>query len=470
MAFGRVGQPQVQDGRRRLGLLPALQRAPVAHQALVRDVEVGLGRHPLTGRRHQKGVARLAEDLGHRQHLVDAGAGFQRDIADPGQAPHFTAGGVGVGQRLEQPFGDQQAAGCLHRRLAVGQAGQHLVGMAVQRLGHAAHRLGLVVVECQRTVRAAPARPFVPGAHQRVLQDRQLVGVVAHVVEQAVDQWRRQRRAHHRRRAGDRLGDLVAGQPRDQVLAAVDRLGQATKPRAVAQEVRAHRDHDIDVQPGLAAGRQQQLDEGAGVVTGVGTVAGFQAAEQLFELIDQYQQLVGRGQPGFAHRLHQALGAAAQRGLGVAGPVLAVGVVVQHLGLVECAGQVADRVGAGAQIGHAPVTATAGHEAAVQPWQQAGANQRRLAAARRADDGQEARQAQPAQQLDALFVAAEEQVGLVAQEGPQPGVGVVRVGGERVHVSATRPPEGTDASAWGAARKAGVGVSFQTTGAAAART
>ena len=48
------------------------------------------------------------------------------------------------------------------------------------------------------------------------------------------------------------LAPLLAGHPRDQVLAVVDRLGQPLELGAVADEVGAHRDHDVDRQLVLA--------------------------------------------------------------------------------------------------------------------------------------------------------------------------------------------------------------------------
>ncbi len=63
---------------------------------------------------------------------------------------------------------------------------QRLVGVAVQRLAHAAH--GFVMPNFNGlSLRSFRAR-FLPGAHEHMLQDRKLVGFVADVVEQPLHQ------------------------------------------------------------------------------------------------------------------------------------------------------------------------------------------------------------------------------------------------------------------------------------------
>ena len=427
MALGDVSHPQVLAGSVGLVAQPVRQLLPVADQAFVGDVEVGVGVHRLAGRWHQKGVVGVAERGGHVQHLVGCGVGHIGHIGQPGQAPHPPAVAANARQGLEQALGDPPAprgGGAIH---AQGQAGQHLVGMALQGLAHATG--GLVVVQRDLAARRGAGLPLPPGAHQRVLKDRQLVGAFAHIVEQAVDQRGRQHHALHRRRAGDGLANLVAGEPGDQVLPAVDGLGQVAKARAVAQKIRAHRQHHIDAHGRLVDGFEQQLDEGAGIVGSLHLVQRLDGAKQLFELIDQHQQAVAFGQQSLAHRLHQAQAAAAQRDSGKAGLSLGQRGVAQHAGCIQRAGQIADGIGARAQVGHPPATVVPGHEAAVQAGQQAGAHQGRFAAARGADDGQKARQPQPAQQLGALRIAAKKQMGLIGLKWPQARVGVGQRGG-----------------------------------------
>ena len=127
-------------------------------------------------------------------------------------------------------------------------------------------------LELDGTAIRVAALPVVPGAHQGVLQDRQLVHVVADVVEQALHQARRDAPTAHADGAGDHRLQLVAGQARDQVLAVADRLGQVAEARAVAEEVRAHGDDDVHRHVGLLRRFEQQLDEGRRFISGVRTL------------------------------------------------------------------------------------------------------------------------------------------------------------------------------------------------------
>ncbi len=123
--------------------------------------------------------------------------------------------------------------------------------MLIQGMGHGAD--GLVMRQVERPFAATLVLPVRPGAVQGVLQDRQLVRVVADVVDQPRQQDRRDLRAAHPDRTLDGGAALVAGHPRHQVLRRVDGLGQAGKLRAVAEKVRAHRQDDEDRQVRLRA-------------------------------------------------------------------------------------------------------------------------------------------------------------------------------------------------------------------------
>src|SRR5262245_48946847 len=79
--------------------------------------------------------------------------------------------------------------------------------------------------------------PLIPGAHQRVLKYRKLVGVVAHVVEELIDQLCRDPRAAKSDRTGDRFATLIARESRNQILPVVDGFGQAPEFCAVSQIV-----------------------------------------------------------------------------------------------------------------------------------------------------------------------------------------------------------------------------------------
>ena len=60
---------------------------------------------------------------------------------------------------------------------------------------------------------------------------------------------------------------LVPGHSRHQVLSGVDGLGQAGKLRAVAEKVRAHRQHDVDRARRLRGGLKQQAHKSDGILS-----------------------------------------------------------------------------------------------------------------------------------------------------------------------------------------------------------
>ena len=147
--------------------------------------------------------------------------------------------------------------------------------------------------------------PVVPGAHERVLEDGELIVLVAEVIEQAQDEPLGDAAAADGCRAGDGRAQLVAGHARHEVEAVVDRLGQAGEVHAVADEVGAHGDHDVDGQVFLLGGLEQKLDEGDRGVPGVFDLVVAAEAEELFELVDDDEEIVlcdaspaGRPRPG----------------------------------------------------------------------------------------------------------------------------------------------------------------------------
>ena len=261
---------------------------------------------------------------------------------------------------------------------------------------------------------------MVPGAHQGVLQHRQLVHVVADVVEQALHQARRDAPDAHADGAGDHRPQLVAGQARDQVLAVADRLGQVAEARAVAEEVGAHGDDHVHRHFCLPRRFEQQLDEGRRFISGAALPGEIGETEKLFELIDEDQQILMRLQPGEAGSLDQAQTAAPQRRLDHAlrrglGKVQ----MRQRAGFDDGPRQKPDGVVLRPQDRHPPVRPGLGHEATLQRRQQAGPHQRGFAAARGAHHCQEPPAGQAPHQLVALLVAAEKEVRLLLHEGPE---------------------------------------------------
>ena len=249
--------------------------------------------------------------------------------------------------------------------------------MLRQRVFHAADCA--IVLNIDRP--AAPARhPVIPGAHQRMLQNRQLVRAVARLVEQAVDKTARNLGLAHPHRLLDHGAALVARHARNEEQAVGHRLGQITEARAVTDKIRAQRQHDVDWQLALSRRFQQQFDEGGRIVRALNRA---RKAEQFLKLVNHHQQVFARRQAGEARCLNQAKPAAPQphlkphRVVGVLGGT--GGRLAQNLGPVQRPCQVANGVGAGPHRGGAPARAGPGEKTAGEIGQETGQHQRRLA-------------------------------------------------------------------------------------------
>ena len=120
---------------------------------------------------------------------------------------------------------------------------------------------GLVVPEVDGLAVPVVRRPGIPRAEESVLEHRELVRVVSEVVQHLLDEARGHARAGDPDGLLDGLATLIAGQPRDQVLSAVHRLGEPGDVRAVAQVVRAHRDRDVDTPFGSLTRREEEAHE-----------------------------------------------------------------------------------------------------------------------------------------------------------------------------------------------------------------
>ena len=162
------------------------------------------------------------------------------------------------------------------------------------------------------------AARLLPGAHQHVLQHGKLVGIVADLVQQALRHGRADRRAAFLRRLLDRGAPLGAAQVRHQELTLAQRLGQALKARAVAEEIEPHGQHDVDARArGAHCGEQQAHERGR--LVGVAAAHAFEA-EDLLELIDDDQQPGRRSEVQFARRFGEAEAGAAEHRVHAARP------------------------------------------------------------------------------------------------------------------------------------------------------
>ena len=369
-----VGQAPQLLRHPRFVLRLGLQALPDAHQAFVGDVHDRGGCQRLGLGRHEERPARVAEDLDHLCQRLGAGLGDGAEISQPGRAADTARVGGAVGEGAEHP--SAQGTGGV-----IGQCLPGLLGVAIEGAGHRAHRRVFVVPQPDRAGTGADL-PHRPGPAERMLQDRELVGVVADVVDQTRQQHRVDARAGHAHRSGDGHAALVSRHARHEGLTAAHGLRQPVIGTALAQKVRAHGQHHVDWQLTLPPGLQQQADQRRRVV-GRGGAAQAPVAEQLFELVDHDQQVHTRCQPRLAHRVDQAQAAHAQRrGDDLLGAKVLVGhgvcVVLgeEHARRGERTRQRADGVAARPAHGHAPGRAGLGQQAAVERRAQTAVDER----------------------------------------------------------------------------------------------
>nr|WP_125803447.1 hypothetical protein [Actinoplanes sp. ATCC 53533] len=374
---GRLGQPAVGPQLLPVGGQPRAQPRPAADQHLVRDG------HRVLGAGHQPGPGQLVEDAGGRRpagqlRVRDVPAGVLGALAQGGQPQEDVLHDLLAGwfQLAEDPF----------RRPGHG-------------LGDAA-RLP-VAGEGQQ-----PALAAVPGLQQRVRDQRQRAGLVGDVGQHRVHQRRLDPVAGPLGRAGDDGAQVGVVHRADQHLPVPQGRDQAGMPGAVRVEVRTHAEHDAGP-VGAAGGDGQQAvqKQPPGAVVAA-------EREDLLELVDHDDQQVDAGVGG--HRLPDG-----QRPVGRGGAQVGVQGRGGHaLPGRQRGGQLLHRLGARGQHQAAGGPSAAGLPAG-QRRHQAGAQQRGLAAARGAEDGQERPLGQPAHQLAHLRPAAEEPLGVPGLEGRQ---------------------------------------------------
>ncbi len=255
-----------------------------------------------------------------------------------------------------------------------------------------------------------------------MLQTGELIRLLTEIVQQSLQQPRRDLSAGDLDRPFDDPFVLLAIQTRNQELAPIDHLGQAFELTALADEVGTHRQHDVDRHFLLRRRFQEQADELVGGF--LLHLAGFVEAKDLFELVDDEQEVGPFAQVGLFDRFDQAEVTAAQGGQQIFAGVFLLAIV--EVGLQERVGQERQRIAAGMRDGDLPRRAGLEHLAAQQLRQQSAADQRRLAAARGPHDRHEAVAAQALEQFHRLFFAAEEQVVLFLGEWSQTGKGIHR--------------------------------------------
>ena len=198
--------------------------------------------------------------------------------------------------------------------------------MLVQRGLEAAGLTVVVRSEDDRLVRFRLGFPgfasLIPHPQQDVLDPRQLVLGRAQRVQQVRHDLWLDPAADRRDGPLDDVLDLLTGHAGRKELGLGDGGRQPQKRLAFAEVFRAHGQHDIHVRVTFRCGGKQHIDEREGgvapigwgiAVIGLAGAAAFQKAENLLELIDQYDQSRRLRQQRVGDHFHQTARAAAER-------------------------------------------------------------------------------------------------------------------------------------------------------------
>ena len=176
---------------------PLFESLPVANQTLVRDVDDGIGVQLRADRRHKKRTPAATKNVDDADHFSRACTSDLADRAESSGPANLAIVCAAFTQRLEQYFRNLAAA-------IIRQLIERFVGVFRERVSHRADRF--VVFEPDWFAVAPVRLPVVPRAHQRMLENRQLIGIVADVVQQTIDQ----RLAYLSARDADRSGNCEA--------------------------------------------------------------------------------------------------------------------------------------------------------------------------------------------------------------------------------------------------------------------
>jgi hypothetical protein len=134
-----------------------------------------------------------------------------------------------------------------------------------------------------------------------VLQHRKLIRIVAEVVEEPGHQCRLDLGSCDARRSDNRAPQLIPAHPGHEIQTVVDRFRQTGKLSALAQEVGAHREHDVEPKIGVRCRGHEQLHKRRGLIDVL-----LLEAEELLELIDHDEHVVAGPHLRVAQQVDQA--------------------------------------------------------------------------------------------------------------------------------------------------------------------
>ncbi len=139
----------------------------------MRDIDHRIGVQLRPRRWHEERTTTTTEDINDSDHFRGARACDFAERAESSGTTDLTVICTAFTERFERYLRDLAAA-------VIGQLIKCFVGMIRECITHRADRL--VVFESDRLAVASICLPVFPGAHQRMLENRQLIGIVADVV------------------------------------------------------------------------------------------------------------------------------------------------------------------------------------------------------------------------------------------------------------------------------------------------
>ena len=334
----------------------------------MRDIDQGLlAEHDGLGG-HQKGPIGPTKGQDHPLDGPAIAARLGDQLGHGAWSTNPSAFGVDLGQGAEHP---------LRKPLVLlGKAREGLVGMVRQRL--AQHSDFGVVPEAEHLL----PRDLSPNPHQRMLHQRQLVARLPDFVQKPIHQLRLDLSPIETDRPLDRLAPSASRQSGNKVLIVIERFGQPFELVAVAQEVGAQGQNHID-----RVGSLGQLEEPCDECFGLSAMDGVAPQPKpkgLLELIDQQEQIRPIVPQGRLQRLEQGMHSFVEQPRSKS-RCIGKG-RVSRLKRRQRRDQRFEGAGTGAQ-GRDPPSIPFGHQPTrFEGGNQTGANQRRLATPRVAED------------------------------------------------------------------------------------
>ena len=166
------------------------------------DIDDGVASQSDAVRRHEKIAGRRTENIDDSDNIGGGGIRDCGDTRDRHRPSNLSIVGPSLSEAFEQSRGDLAVPVGLDE-------GERFIRVPRQGSRHAPN--AFQVIQIDRAEVRVMTLPVIPGTHQGMLQDWQLVHVIAHVVEQALHENRRDASAAHADRSGDHRLQFVTG-------------------------------------------------------------------------------------------------------------------------------------------------------------------------------------------------------------------------------------------------------------------